>query len=68
MQAQAQAQAQKHIYAVHYVCNKTKQKFVTYTKHCTKAQALDAWEDFNCFNTFTLAKLVATNLTTMPLY
>jgi hypothetical protein len=34
-------------------------KFVQTTKPCTKAQAKDSWEDFNCFGTFKLTKMIA---------
>ena len=34
-------------------------KFVVRTKPCTKAGAKDGWEEFNCFGTFTLTKMIA---------
>ena len=51
-------QQQLKVYTIYYKDAKGN-KFVTHTKLCTKAQALDAWDEFNCFNTFKRTKLIA---------
>ena len=34
-------------------------KYTTTTKPCTKLEAKVAWAEFNCYNTFTLTRMVA---------